>query len=178
MGEELEMKRCLVVVDMQVDFISGSLGTKEALEILRHIIQQPYDEIYVTMDTHDEHYLSSHEGQQLPVVHCVKDSPGWQLETSIEKELKKKAFVRIEKGQFGSLDLVEALKKSQPDEVDIIGICTDICVVSNALLVKAALPEIIVRVYENATSATSPLMKQESLDVLKMNQVEIKEFLV
>ena len=108
----------------------------------------------------------------------MKDSPGWQLETSIEKELKKKAFVRIEKGQFGSLDLVEALKKSQPDEVDIIGICTDICVVSNALLVKAALPEIIVRVYENATSATSPLMKQESLDVLKMNQVEIKEFLV
>ncbi|QRG87227.1 cysteine hydrolase family protein [Bulleidia sp. zg-1006] len=173
------MKRCLVVVDMQVDFVTGSLGTKEAPEILKvakRIIQEPYDEIYVTMDTHDNQYLSSNEGRHLPVFHCVKDSPGWQLEASIAEELNKKSFIKIEKRQFGSFELVEALKKSQPDEVDFIGICTDICVLSNAILVKTALSESTISVYENATSATSPLLKEKSLEVLKINQVEIKEF--
>lgn len=172
------MKEVLVVVDMQVDFVSGSLGTKEAQEMIEDCAQfiknYPHS-ILVTMDTHQENYLSSNEGKHLPVVHCVKGSPGWNLDPRIQEALHFKEYEVIEKGQFGSLELVKKLEDLAPEKISLIGICTDICVISNALILKAAFPEIEIEVLASFTSATSPKMKDESLELMKINQITIKE---
>ena len=145
------MRKILVVVDMQNDFIDGSLGTKEAQAIVDNVVAEiaNYDpaDIFATRDTHLENYLDTQEGKNLPVVHCVKNTKGWEINEKITKALRNAEI--IDKPTFGSKILAEkiaAIAEKEDIEVTLIGLCTDICVVSNALLMKAYVPEIPVRV--------------------------------
>ena len=166
----------LVVVDMQKDFIDGALGTKEAQEILpavKEYIKNFDGEIIFTRDTHQENYMETQEGKKLPVPHCIKGSDGWQ----IAKELVplsdgKKIF---DKPTFGSVDLAEYIKEQgDATEVTLLGICTDICVISNAMLIKAYLPEISVSVVESCCAGVTPESHKNALDAMRMCQIEIK----
>ena len=141
------MKNFLIVVDMQKDFVDGALGTKEAVAIVDNVAEKikNFDgEIFVTYDTHFEDYMETSEGKNLPVPHCIKDTEGWQLNEKVAEALKDKEYTAIEKITFGSVDLpdfVEERTEGENFSAELIGLCTDICVVSNALLLKANFPE-------------------------------------
>ena len=140
------MKHFLIVVDMQKDFVDGALGTPEAQAIVPAVaekIRSFSGEIFATLDTHGEDYLSTKEGQALPVPHCIKGTPGWEPNPQVAAALEEKGYTPVEKPTFGSLVLPELLRKSageEPFDLELIGLCTDICVVSNALLLKANFP--------------------------------------
>ena len=175
------MKKVLVVVDMQNDFIDGSLGTKEAEGIVGAVteeIRKDYDLVVVTRDTHDENYLSTNEGKHLPVVHCVKDTKGWQIADAVEEALKEKEDLTIlNKPTFGSEDVVKTLKEYDKENpigsITLIGLCTDICVVTNALLIKTAFPEIPVSVIGNCCAGVTPESHEAALLTMKMCQIEV-----
>ena len=128
------MKKFLVVVDMQKDFVDGALGTKEAEAIVGNVVKkiEGFDgEIFATYDTHYENYLDTNEGKNLPVVHCVKNTDGWKLDKAVEKALDEKGYTKVEKKTFGSVDLPRLIEKAADGEnftVELIGLCTDICV--------------------------------------------------
>ena len=171
------MRKILVVVDMQKDFIDGSLGTEEAQAIVNHVIKKmkSYEksDIYLTRDTHGEDYLETAEGKKLPVVHCVKDTEGWQLHPEIEA-LAEPSHI-IDKPTFGSLELMELLKQENEREtleLELAGLCTDICVVSNALLLKAAMPEITIRVDASCCAGVTPDSHKAALLTMGMCQIE------
>ena len=143
------MRNILIVVDMQNDFIDGSLGTKEAQEIVTPVAEKIRNfegDIYGTLDTHEEDYLSTQEGKNLPVKHCICGEDGWALNSEIMRaiaETKAEVHNFCRKGTFGSMELAQILKETYEDqevEIELIGLCTDICVISNAMLIKAALP--------------------------------------
>ncbi len=175
------MKKVLVVVDMQNDFIDGSLGTKEAEAIVDAVaeeIRKDYDLIIATRDTHDENYLNTNEGKHLPVVHCVRDSKGWQIADKVEDALKEKENVTVmNKPTFGSEEIVKVLKEYDKEKpigsITLIGLCTDICVVSNALLIKTAFPEIPVNVVGNCCAGVTPESHDAALLTMKMCQIEV-----
>ena len=140
------MRKILVVIDMQNDFIDGSLGTKEAQQIVPRVVEKmkEYDpwNIYLTRDTHYENYLDTQEGRNLPVEHCIEGTHGWQLNDAVAKAAEKATV--IDKPTFGSNRLAGILMTERAQEaleIELVGLCTDICVVSNALLFKAAMPE-------------------------------------
>lgn len=174
------MNEVLIVVDMQNDFIDGSLGTKEAEAIVEHVVEA-IDRfegcVIATRDTHPESYLSSREGRFLPVEHCIKDSDGWKIRKEVEEALKKKDALIIDKPTFGSEKLVQVLKemdRKQPiDQITLLGLCTDICVVSNALLVKAAFPELDIRVLKDCCAGVTPESHEAALTTMKMCQIEV-----
>ena len=174
-----EMRKILVVVDMQNDFIDGSLGTPEALAIVENvknkIKQYEQNDIFVTMDTHGPEYLETQEGRNLPVEHCIKGTPGWQIRSDI-LELLPEAKV-YEKPTFGSLKLAEDIgslaKQSAGLEIEIIGLCTDICVVSNAMLLKATLPETVISVDSKCCAGVTPQSHDAALTTMKMCQINI-----
>ncbi|MBQ5676334.1 MAG: cysteine hydrolase, partial [Lachnospiraceae bacterium] len=134
------MKKTLIVVDMQKDFIDGALGTKEAVAIVENVkkkiaqYQQNGDEIIFTRDTHQSDYLSTNEGKNLPVEHCIKGTDGWKIQEGLEVP----GAIYIDKPTFGYMNW----KEYNLEEVEMVGLCTDICVVSNALIIKATYPEI------------------------------------
>ena len=136
--------KTLIAIDIQNDFVSGSLGTKEAEAALAKMVDEinspKYDMVFATQDTHDTNYLNTLEGKYLPVVHCIKDTEGWKFPKCIEEALHKRNAKIFEKDTFGSLDLAVELQKLAPEEIVLIGICTDICVVTNALLLRTHLP--------------------------------------
>lgn len=171
------MRKILVVVDMQNDFIDGSLGTTEAQAIVDPVTEKmkswKKSDIYVTRDTHGEDYLETAEGKKLPVVHCVKGTEGWQLHPQIEA-LAEPSHI-IDKPSFGSLELMELLKQEnekEPLELELVGLCTDICVVSNALLLKAAMPEITIRVDGSCCAGVTPRSHEAALLTMGMCQIE------
>ena len=130
------MNKILIVVDMQNDFVSGSLGTAEARDIvtkLRAKLDSFDGDVIFTRDTHNEDYLKTNEGKHLPVEHCIKGSWGWEIIDELKPYVKKV----IDKPTFGSTELVDYLKTKNYDSFELCGLCTDICVVSNALLIKA-----------------------------------------
>ena len=137
------MKKVLVVVDIQNDFVDGALGTPEAVAIVDAAAEKikNFDgDIFVTYDTHYDNYMDTLEGKKLPVPHCIKGTNGWELNPKIAEALKGKNYKTIEKLTFGSVDLPQLVKEkigNQKAEITLIGLCTDICVVSNALLLKA-----------------------------------------
>ena len=141
------MKKLLIVVDMQKDFVDGALGTAEAVAIVDNVVSkiENFDgDIIATYDTHPENYMETQEGKNLPVPHCIKGTDGWKLDAKVQAALDKKGFKAIEKPTFGSVALPEYIKANyNPAEIEIelIGLCTDICVVSNALILKANFPE-------------------------------------
>ena len=172
------MRNILLVIDMQNDFISGSLGTAEAQAIVDNVAAEmekyaPKD-IIATRDTHFENYLDTQEGHKLPVVHCVKGTWGWQLHDKIAAALRGGEI--IDKPTFGSTALAEKLTEMAAQEslsITLVGLCTDICVVSNALLVKASLPETPVKVIAACCAGVTPQSHQAALDTMGMCQVEI-----
>lgn len=171
------MRKILVVVDMQKDFIDGALGTKEAQAIVNPVIEKmksyKKSDIYVTRDTHEENYLETAEGKKLPVVHCVKGTEGWRLHPEIEA-LAEISHI-IDKPTFGSLKLMELLEqenRQEPLEIELAGLCTDICVVSNALLLKAAMPENTIRVDGSCCAGVTPESHKAALLTMNMCQIE------
>ncbi|MGI6254343.1 MAG: cysteine hydrolase family protein [Acutalibacter sp.] len=173
-----EGTRVLVVVDMQNDFISGSLGTQEAQAIVDRVadkIRQFPGEVYFTQDTHGQDYLETQEGKNLPVEHCIKGTWGWELEPRVEAV---RTSTPIEKPGFGSKGLAEVLKarntyEGSLEEIQLVGLCTDICVISNALLLKAFLPEVPVSVDASCCAGVSPESHQRALDAMAACQVKI-----
>ncbi len=170
-------RKILVVVDMQNDFISGALGTKEAESIVKNVqtLMDEYanEDIYATKDTHTKDYLNTQEGKFLPVEHCIKGSYGWQF----DERLKRLCEVRVlEKPVFGSLELVRVLQeraKEGPLSVTFAGVCTDICVVSNAILIKNNLPECEVFVKADACAGVSVETHNAALTTMKMCQIQV-----
>ena len=172
------MRKILLVIDMQKDFIDGALGTPEAVAIVDRVAEEirkyPTENVFATRDTHPENYLDTQEGRNLPVVHCVKGTLGWQLNEKIAAALGDAEV--IDKPTFGSVALAEKLAdmaKAEPLEMTLVGLCTDICVVSNALLVKAYLPETPVRVIADCCAGVTPESHKAALETMKMCQVAV-----
>lgn len=165
------MKKTLIVVDMQNDFIDGALGTKEAVLIVNNVkkiinqYKENGDEIIYTRDTHFENYLDTNEGKHLPVKHCIRDTYGWE----IADDLYIDGCEIVDKPSFGYI----AWNKYLFEDVCLVGLCTDICVVSNALIIKALYPEINVSVVSDCTAGVTPNTKEAALTTMKMCQVEI-----
>lgn len=174
------MKHFLIVVDMQNDFVSGSLGSKEAVGILKNAckkIESFEGKVFVTYDTHDNEYMESAEGKKLPVLHCVKGSEGWKLDPQVARVLEGKDYVCVEKPTFGSVELPKLLSEAADGEdfdVMLIGLCTDICVVSNALLLKAYFPEKRIIVDAACCAGVTPESHSAALLTMKMCQIEVE----
>ena len=173
------MRKILVVVDMQNDFIDGALGTPEALAVVENVKlkireYRPQD-IFVTMDTHGPDYLETQEGRKLPVMHCIKGTEGWQIRPDVA-ELLGGARV-FEKPTFGSTALAREISEiaaEEDTEIEIIGLCTDICVVSNALLLKAAMPEVTIYVDPGCCAGVTPESHEAALKTMQMCQIQMR----
>lgn len=174
------MRKLLVIVDMQNDFITGSLSTPGALRLVLKIcdlIEEWDGDIAITYDTHDSNYLNTMEGNYLPIPHCIKGTWGWRLnkqieDTLFEKRLIKNFFVfKIEKDTFGSLEL--ALKDHTYDSITLVGVCTDICVVANAIVLKTVRPNTVIKVLADYCAGTSLKAHKAALITMKSCQIEV-----
>ena len=171
------MKKLLVVVDMQVDFISGALGTKEAEAIVPAVVEKiaAFDgDVVYTRDTHGEKYLATAEGKKLPVVHCVKGTAGWEIDPAVLAAGKGKTAAIIDKPTFGSEALCDFAEQGGYEEIELVGLCTDICVISNALCLKARLWETPIRVWRECCAGVTPASHENALSAMTMCQVEIR----
>lgn len=173
------MKKVLVIVDMQNDFIDGSLGTKEAQAIVDNVVNKikHWDgDIIVTRDTHDENYLNTREGKYLPVKHCIKDTDGWQLNNKVLNALLHYNTGKlniIDKPTFGTFLLKEYIYHGNYEYIEFCGLCTDICVVSNALIIKNAFSEREVVVDSTCCAGVTPESHNAALLTMKMCQINI-----
>ena len=173
------MKKILVVVDIQNDFVDGALGTREAVAIIDNAAQKikNFDgDIFVTLDTHYENYMQTLEGQKLPVPHCIKNTNGWLLNPKIADALKNRNYKTVEKLTFGSTELPQLIKETIGDnqaEITLIGLCTDICVVSNALLLKANFTDAEIYVDSSCCAGVTPETHNAALEVMKCCQINI-----
>ncbi len=173
------MKHILIVVDMQKDFVDGALGTPEAVAIVPAVcerIRAFAGEVIVTYDTHTADYLSTAEGQRLPVPHCIKGTDGWQLDAAVAAALAEREYRAVEKPTFGSTALPALVAETAAGEdfdVTLIGLCTDICVVSNALLLKAHFPEVPIRVEGALCAGVTPESHGAALQTMKMCQIDV-----
>ncbi|MCR4841579.1 MAG: cysteine hydrolase [Lachnospiraceae bacterium] len=165
------MGKTLIVIDMQNDFIDGSLGTKEAVAIVDNVkkkiseYKSRGDEIIFTRDTHGENYLSTNEGKHLPVEHCIEETFGWEIREGLETD----GATYINKPTFGYVGWSDF----DFEEIEIVGLCTDICVVSNALILKALYPEIKITVDSSCCAGVTPESHEAALTTMKMCQIEI-----
>ena len=173
--------RYLIVVDMQKDFVTGVLGTGEARRILPTVVDRvrKFDgQIIFTRDTHQSNYMETQEGKLLPVPHCIQGSEGWQLVDALEEIRTQRNLPVYDKVTFGcpelAADLLEANEQEPIASIELIGVCTDICVVSNALLIKAFLPETPVRVIAECCAGVTPESHQAALETMKMCQIQIQ----
>lgn len=184
------MKKILVVVDMQNDFIDGALGTPEAVAIVDNVVEKIRettldDDIFVTLDTHSEiDYLESNEGKHLPVGHCFYGTDGWRLNSKIEEALRETTYVYDPhpryhlgtKNTFGSTDLVKEIGNIihyNSAEITLVGVCTDICVISNALLLKTYFPEARIVVDASCCAGSTPEKHEAALKVMESCQIDI-----
>lgn len=169
------MGKTLIVVDVQNDFVDGSLGTKEAQAIIPNVkkkikeYRDRGDQIIFTRDTHPTNYLETYEGKHLPVVHCVKGSVGWQISDKLDFDTEND--ILIDKPTFGYLNW----KDFDFEEVEICGLCTDICVISNALIIRATYPEIDITVDASCCAGVTPESHKAALETMKMCQIKIVE---
>ena len=174
------MKHFLVIVDIQKDFVDGALGTKEAqamVPLAAETISAFSGEIFVTYDTHFENYLDTAEGKKLPVKHCIKGTPGWELDAAIAKALEGKAYTPVEKLTFGSQELPRMILAAAGEEdfdITLLGLCTDICVVSNALILKANFPEKEISVVKACCAGVTPESHEAALTTMAMCQIHVK----
>ena len=174
------MSDYLIVVDMQKDFISGSLGTPEAQAIVVPVIQKICGHkgpLYFTRDTHEKNYLESHEGQRLPVEHCLKGSPGWELHPELYALAQAFQGIIVDKPALGSIQLAELLAKRAfqdcVDSITLVVLCTDICVISNALLLRSYFPEADISVDAACCAGVTPQSHQRALETMKLCHIDI-----
>jgi nicotinamidase-related amidase len=167
----------LLVIDMQNDFIDGALGTKEALSIVDDVVNKVKDfegKVLFTRDTHEEDYMNTIEGKNLPVPHCIKDSKGWEICDKLKPFVKESPF---NKPTFGSVELekylVDFSKKENIESIELVGLCTDICVISNALLLKANFPNIPIIVESSLCAGVTKERHEKALDAMKMCHITI-----
>ena len=177
------MKHVLIVVDMQTDFVDGALGTPEAVAILENVTAKikayaadPDGVIFVTYDTHTESYMETSEGKHLPVPHCIKGTAGWALHPTVAAALEGVTYTAVEKPTFGSVALPALVKEAAAGDfsVEMIGLCTDICVVSNTLLLKAHYPEVSISVDASCCAGVTPDTHRAALTTMGMCQIEVK----
>lgn len=182
----METRKVLVVIDVQNDFITGALRNEEAIKNVPNIVKKinsfDGDAIFYTMDTHSENYLESNEGLRLPVTHCVKGTEGWEIEHSVAVALEEAKnrdikVVRVEKPTFGSFQLLEEIKHVSlwaNLDIELVGFCTDICVVSNAMLIKAAFyDKADVKVIENCCAGVTPETHFAACKTMQMCQIDV-----
>lgn len=174
------MKKILIVVDMQNDFIDGALGSPEAIDIIPHVMKkiEEFDgHIICTLDTHEENYFDTQEGKKLPILHCVKMSKGWEINKEVFDAIVDKRFTFVTKGTFGAKDIVSAISyvtdENEVCEIELIGLCTDICVISNAMLIKAFYPEYTIKVDASCCAGTTPENHKNALNAMKCCQIEV-----
>ena len=172
------MEKILVVVDMQNDFIDGSLGTEEARNIVEPVCEKIIEfggQIFVTQDTHSDNYLETLEGRHLPVEHCIANTEGWLINSFIRNALKSKNYAFIEKEIFGSMKLVDQiakiLDKGVNGSIEIGGLCSDICVVSNALMLRSAFPNTEITVDASCCAGVTPDKHKAAMEVMKSCQI-------
>lgn len=172
------MAKLLIVVDMQKDFIDGALGTAEAVAIVPKVkekIEKHDGEVLFTRDTHEENYMETQEGRNLPVPHCIRGTDGWQICTELAPLVKEPI---IDKVTFGSSELGTYLReknaKEPIEEITLVGLCTDICVISNAMIAKAFLPEVPVRVDAACCAGVTPESHANALAAMKMCQIAVE----
>ena len=175
------MKKILIVVDMQKDFVDGALGTPEAVAIVDNVVNKINSfegNIIVTYDTHFEDYMDTREGKNLPVPHCIKETDGWKLDAKVQDALFGKEYIELEKPTFGSIllsEIIEDLAGEEEFEIELIGLCTDICVVSNAMVLKAHYPEVSIKVDASCCAGVTPETHDAALMTMKMCQIEVVE---
>lgn len=170
------MKKLLVVVDMQEDFITGSLGTKEAEAIVPAVCRrlEAFDgDVVYTRDTHRENYLETAEGKKLPVVHCVAGTPGWEIHPAVFRAGEGKTAAVIDKPTFGSQALCDFAAQGGYDAIELVGLCTDICVISNALCLKARLWETPIAVCASCCAGVTPESHENALSAMAVCQIDI-----
>ena len=177
----MSQNKFLIVVDMQKDFIDGSLGTQEAQAILPRVIQrvraarEAGETVIATLDTHQENYLETAEGKKLPVPHCIQGTEGWRIPPALMKELE--GCQLVEKPTFGSLRLPQIIgalsQEGQPLSIELLGLCTDICVVSNALLLKAHFPEADMAVNAACCAGVTPEKHEAALKTMESCQIRV-----
>lgn len=176
------MQKILIVVDMQNDFVSGVLGTKEAVAIVPMVTEriadglQKGEKVYFTRDTHQQDYMNTQEGRRLPVPHCIQDTEGWEIINQLQEYAIGNPL--MDKPTFGSVALAEKLRAeneaSPIEKITLIGLCTDICVISNALLLKAYLPEVTLAVDASCCAGVTPASHKNALDAMAACQIEIE----
>ncbi|MBE6547692.1 MAG: cysteine hydrolase [Ruminococcaceae bacterium] len=166
--------KILVVVDMQNDFIDGALGTPEAVAIVPYVksLIESFDgKVYFTRDTHTENYMDTQEGKNLPVPHCIKGTHGWEIRAELDALRKTDA---IDKITFGSKDLIDVIAaEKNVEEITFVGLCTDICVISNVMAIKTFFPEIPLTVDAKACAGVTPQSHKNALEAMKMCQVKV-----
>lgn len=172
------MKQILVVVDMQNDFIDGALGTPEAVSIAPRVaekIRSFEGAVYFTRDTHEAEYMTSLEGKHLPVPHCIRKTEGWEI-PAVLADIRQGTYV--DKPTFGSVVLGKVLlrehQKEPIEKITLVGLCTDICVLSNALLLKAFLPEVEIAVDAACCAGVTPESHNTALEAMKMCQIIVE----
>ena len=172
------MRKILIVIDMQNDFIDAALGTKEAAAVVSAVKEKirsyPAENVIATMDTHSENYMETQEGKYLPVPHCIKGSDGWKIRSDIAALLTEAKI--YEKPTFGSTELAADLMRiasREEIELELIGLCTDICVVSNALLLKASMPEVKICVDDACCAGVTPEKHLAALETMRSCQIQI-----
>lgn len=175
------MKKILAVIDMQNDFVDGALGSPAAQAIVPAVCaaaaDPQYDAVFATLDTHTPRYAETLEGKKLPVPHCIRGTSGWQLNTAVAAVLSTRNAQLVEKPTFGSRTLAAALAAAVKGEKDacvtFCGLCTDICVVSNALLLRAECPDLAIRVLAGACAGTSEAAHEAALTTMASCQVDV-----
>lgn len=179
------MRKVLIVVDMQNDFIDGPLGNAECQAAVSPVVDVirsgVYTDIILTRDTHHDNYLETQEGKKLPVVHCIENTQGWEIHPAVMQAASEQAAlihkepVIINKPVFGSMELAAWIREhvTPEDQIDFVGICTGICVISNAMLAKAVAPETPIRVVKDACACVTPASHQTALDAMALCQIEI-----
>ena len=173
------MRKILIVIDMQNDFIDGALGTAEAVGIVEAVKEKirsyPAADVIATMDTHFDNYMQTQEGKYLPVPHCIRETAGWEIRPETADLLKEAKI--YEKPTFGSTQLAADLKaaaEKEEIELELIGLCTDICVVSNALLLKAAMPEVKISVDPACCAGVTPEKHLAALETMRSCQIRVE----
>ena len=175
------MKKCLIIIDMQNDFIDGSLSNKSAQDIIPAILEElrtgGYEHIVFTRDTHTKNYLNTPEGKRLPVEHCIMGTEGWELNQEILEDacFGCDSISFFDKPTFGSLGLLSHIQSQGDfDEVVVCGTCTDICVVSNVLILKTMKPDLNITVLGNVCAGLTPEKHQAALEGMKSCQINVK----
>ncbi|MBR0597412.1 cysteine hydrolase family protein [Sinanaerobacter chloroacetimidivorans] len=174
------MKKLLVVIDMQNDFISGALGSDQAKTIVPGVVTKiktfPGEVVY-TRDTHQQNYLKTQEGMNLPVEHCIQGTWGWELRDEIKSLMEQSGSKVHNKTTFGSKELIRYLEEMSSretiDEIELVGLCTDICVISNALGIKAFLPEVKITVDGSCCAGVTPESHNHALQAMKMCHINV-----